>query len=365
MPGAIGLKSYDAVVVGAGVMGSAVALELSRRGSRVAIVERFPIGHARGSSHGPTRIFRLSYEDPDYVSLAAQSLGDWHRLERDSQTQLLDRVGGIDTGDGSAECAAAMHNVGVTFEEMTASDVKKTFGVLIRGSAIFQPDASVIAAAATVEAQIALAVRAGAELIDGPAEVVAHNGHHVRVAAGGDHLDADQLVLCAGPWMKPMAKVLGIDLDLVVTHEQVAYIAGVPEQVPIWIDRSHPVRYLIPQRFGAMAARVGLHHDGRPVDPDDGPFDPSPEIAAQAARWVSAGVVADVSIAGMESCLYTSTPDEDFIIERTGRVVLVSACSGHGFKFGPRMGRLVADLIESKPLKVPPRLAALWEDSQG
>lgn len=356
--------AFDALVVGSGVMGSAVALELGRRGSRVGLLDRFAEGHARGSSHGPTRIFRLSYKDPAYVELAMQAMDDWARLERDGDETLLMRVGGIDCGAGATENAEAMAVAGVGFEEWSEQRTRDTYGLIVDRPAIFQPDAAIIAARTTVATQRRLAARSGAVVRDGwEVTRIEVHGSTARVMAAGEWIETGCLILAAGSWMKGLAAMAGVDLQLAVTSEQVTYLRTARKQMPIIVDWSEPALYLVPEAFGAAGARVGLHHAGMQVDPEDGPFAPSDAVSNAALERVQTLIGQSADIVAAETCLYTNTADEDFIIQRHGPVLTLSACSGHGFKFGPRIGRLVADLIDEVPTGAPLRLSDLWSSA--
>lgn len=163
--------------------------------------------------------------------------------------------------------------------------------------------------------------------------------------------------------MRPLAAMAGVDLPLRVTREQVTYVRSVPTPTTIIVDWDEPVCYLVPVAFGAPGIKVGIHHGGVEIDPDDGPFPPSPEISRAALDRAKSLIGDDAEIVAAETCLYTNTADEDFIVRRHGPVVIVSACSGHGFKFAPRIGRVVADLVEDEPLAAPPRLRQLWSSS--
>lgn len=340
-------------------MGSAAALELTRRGHQVVLLERFEAGHTRGSSHGPTRIFRYSYPDPEYVQLAVEARDDWRRLERDSGTQLLEVRGGIDLGTGAFECADAMESVDVEVNELSGSEVGKRFPLRLPGQAraIFQPDAAVIAASLTVEKQLELAGRGGAVLRFGEqVKSLESDVDKVKVVSERGVIEAGVVVLAAGAWIKEIAAEAGIVLPLRVTREQVAYFNPSPQGMPVVIDWDHPVHYLVPQAFGAMGMRVGLHHDGIEVDPNEGPFEPSQTGLAEVAAWVEDLIGMRAEANTLETCLYTNAPAEDFILRRSGSVVILSPCSGHGFKFGPRIGRVAADLVEGKDPGLPERL---------
>lgn len=337
-------------VVGAGVMGTAAALELTRRGHRVLVLEQFDEGHTRGSSHGATRIFRLSYPDPIYVSLAREALDDWRRLQRDSRADLVEATGGLDLGEGAPLCAEALREAGVDFEELNAGEVEKRLEMKSPHSdyAVFQKDSGVIAAADTLLAQASLASLAGTQFRYGTKVTsISREGSGGVLSLEKEEVRAEKIVLTAGGWTRPLVKGVGIELPLEVTKQQVAYFS-ISRDMPVVIDWVEPARYLVPQRFGAPGIKVGLHHHGEVVDPDEGPFEVTDAGIADVTEWITKVTGEVPNLVGRETCLYTNAPDQDFVLVQEDPIVVVSACSGHGFKFGPRIGRAVADLIEGE-----------------
>lgn len=346
-------KRTDVIVVGAGIVGAATALELSRRKFGVLLVDRFEPGHARGSSHGSNRIFRLAYQDPLYVRLATEALEDWIRLESEAGESFLERTGGVYLGEGAERCAEAMTEAGVPHERLDRADAS-TYGLdLPSKTVIWQRETAVIAAERSVQRTLDLASSFGAEISWGTRFLgVSEDLDGLKVDMDGSEVFCSSLVLACGPWNTHLARTHGFDLDAVVTREQVAYLEPSPE-IPVVVDWDDPVTYLVPRHHGADGIKVGLHHHGQPVDPEDGPFAPTDDGIEIARTWLAGLISQDVSVVSTETCLYTTTPNEDFFISKRGRVVMVSACSGHGFKFGPRIGRAVADIAEERDPGLP------------
>lgn len=339
-------ESYDVIVIGAGVVGSATAVELGRRGVRSMLVERFQPGHGGGSSHGPNRIFRFAYPEPFLVNLAGEALNEWRRLESEAHLKLLDVTGGVFLGKGAEACASAMTKAGVEFEVLDASEVARRLSLRIPDfkRVVFQKDTAVVAASRTVETQVRLAIQTGVEMRC-PLEVqsVEVSGGVAKVVTPDAVFTSRSVVLAAGSWITKLAAPLGIVLPVVVTREQVAYLQ-VSVDLPVIVDWDQPVSYLVPRRWGAPGVKVGLHHHGDEVDPEDGPFAPTPAGIAESRAWVEALTGENPKVMDVECCLYTTAPDEEFLIRRRGPIVAVSACSGHGFKFGPLTGKAVAQV---------------------
>jgi sarcosine oxidase len=338
----------EIAVIGAGVMGTAAALELTRRGHQVLVLEQFEEGHTRGSSHGATRIFRVSYQDPIYVSLAQEALGDWERLERDTRSSLIETTGGLDVGENAPLCAEALTEAGVDFEELSGDEVAERFGLKLPSSdyAVFQKDSGVIDAARTLTAQTKLASAAGAQFRYGTKVIsISQEDSGAVVSLHDGEVRAERILVSAGGWTRSLMNGTGIQLPLEVTKQQIAYFST-SSDMPVVIDWVEPARYLVPHRFSAPGIKVGLHHHGEVVDPDDGPFEVTDVGIADVTEWIT-GLTGEVpTLLGRETCLYTNAPDKDFVFVEEGPLLVVSACSGHGFKFGPRIGRAVADLIE-------------------
>jgi len=160
-------EAFDAIVVGGGVMGTAAARELVTRGRSTLLLERFTFGHANGSSGGPTRIFRFTYEHPDYVRMAVAALDRWRDLERQAGRELLRTTGGLDVGPGAETATAALRAAGVPFHWLRAEEAAERWPGLLMdpGSRVlFQDDAGVLSAGAAVAALARLAAKAGAEI---------------------------------------------------------------------------------------------------------------------------------------------------------------------------------------------------------
>lgn len=356
---------YDVCVVGLGAAGSQAAWQLARRGRRVLGLDRFAPPHDRGSSHGRSRIIREAYfEGAGYVPLVRRSYELWEQLERESGMSLLQVTGGLWLGDPEGELvtgcreAAALHDVPIRVlsgDEVRAefpmfTVVDGTVGVHERRAGILRPEAAVGAA-------LGLARDAGADLRTGEAvlgwEPVA-GGVRMRTAAGT--YDAAHLILAAGPWTAQLAPQLAAALT--VTRQVAVWLRAeppVPEGMPVWFwdDGAGVASYGFPPDDGLL--KLASHLPGPPVDADatDPPAEAETDAVRDIARrllGVAAGPVAEAGV-----CRYTNTPDEHFAIgplPGADRVTLVSACSGHGFKFAAAVGEAAADLADGRAPRV-------------
>jgi sarcosine oxidase len=335
----------EIVVVGAGVMGAATAYALTRAGHEPVVLEQFEAGHTRGSSHGRGRIFRLVYDDPRWVAQAQRSLPLWRELEAESGDEILRTTGSVDLGPRTDERAAALAECGVDFEVVDGADLPAPLRIERGTLALVQRDGGVLDAARAQEAflrGIRVRERAPVARIDGDG----------RVHLDGTTIEAQAVVVTAGAWVAPLLEPLGLSPPVTPTRESVVYfpLAG-RGGLPTVIDWRVPDGYDLPRRGDSVYAlptseglKVGVHRTGPPTDPDE-----EGVVDAEAVRcsrdWLVRHVDGtDPEPSRIETCLYTNMPDESFVLERQGRVVVGSPCSGHGFKFAPLVGRELAGL---------------------
>jgi sarcosine oxidase len=343
----------DVVVVGAGVMGAATAAALARGGRDVMLMERFQVGHDRGSSHGRSRIFRLSYPEPGFVRMAQEALPLWRRLEEEAGEPLVRETGGLDTGPWLEEHGRALEACGVEFEWLDGAEVARRFPVLGAGSGerfLFQPQAGVVSADRAVAAFVRAAWAHGGELRQGQRVLEIRSSEDmVSVRTEDGAVRARVAVVTAGAWARGLLASAAIDLPVHPTRETVAYFGIEEEAVPTLIEWGEPAGYALPSP--GQGIKAGEHGAGPPADPDqDG--EPSGPSIERLARWIRRRFpAADPRPHLAETCLYTNTSDERFILERRGPIVVGSPCSGHGFKFAPLIGERLAALASAGPAR--------------
>ena len=318
-------------VVGAGVMGCAAAWALTERGADVTVLEQFELDHARGSSHGRSRIVRLAYPDPAWVRLAGEAMAGWRDLEAESGQKLLALHGLVELAPSpELTSAAALDACGAEYRFLEPRET------LARGvtpppgwSALYQPEAGIVHADRARAAFLEAARRRGAEVETG------------RRVDSLDDVAADVVVVTAGAWVTKLVP----DVPVRVTRETVAYFRREGPPVPSVVElseatRGHAMYALYDPLHGLKA---GAHHIGPEADPDEAGR-PRGATVASIAAWVLRTLPGDPQPVEIDTCIYTSTADESFLLERRGRVVVGSACSGHGFKFAPAVGRRLAAL---------------------
>ena len=341
------MTDAEVVLVGCGVMGAAAARSLAKTGREVVMLEQFKVGHDHGSSHGPARIFRFTYADPLYVRMAQDALPLWRELEDEAGEPLLTMTGGIDLGESSELelHASALDTCGAEVERLKGVEVQDRFPALRvepDREALFQPDTGVLDAKRVWQAFVDSAIASGATLRDGERVLsLAEAGGLAEIRTESDTLRARVAVVTAGAWARGLLSGAGIELPTVPTRETIGYFRF-DGDVPVVIDWADPARFLLP--VPGFGIRAGEHHAGPETDPETrGEVDP--DSIARTSAWLQErlpGVEADPHVT--ETCIYTNTADESFILERRGPFVVGSPCSGHGFKFAPLIGRQLADL---------------------
>jgi sarcosine oxidase len=356
------IRSFDAAIIGLGVMGSAALAALARRGLRVVGIDHFAPGHDRGSSHGATRVIRLGYfEHPSYVPLVRAAYPQWRELEARSGAPLLTVTGILELGTiGSALVAGTRESArlhGLPHEVLDAAEVMKRFPAFRLPDdfiGVFQPDGGVLRAEPAVAAFQAVARQFGADLrMEERALGVAPDGDGVRVTTARGEVRAGCAIVAAGPWLKTLLPDLAVPLR--VTRQVLAWFAPV-RHAPRFAAGQFPV-FLLQNPdgvfYGFPADETGVkiakhHHFDEAVDPDDCDRTVSAADEAVIRTVLKAHVPdADGPLAAARTCLYTMTPDGDFIVDRLPGlpgVIVASPCSGHGFKFAPVIGEILADL---------------------
>jgi len=361
---------YDAIVVGLGAMGSAVAFEVARRGQKVLGIDRFEPPHSMGSTHGKSRIIREAYfEDPGYVPLVARAFEKWGEIESLSGRRIFERTGGLMLGppDGrlvsGALASAKEHRL--QHEVLDARQVMERVPAL-RAMAdmvgVVEPRAGVLQPEVAITACLELARKFGATIATNERVVGwEQRDRGLRVTTEQRAYECERLIIAAGAWTSALVPDLGVHLS-VERQVQHWFRPTAPMHTPIIMCEYAPGRfwYSIPDRGEGI--KVAIHHEGRTVDPET----VDRTVGAEEVAYVRALVrtympAADGPLIESSVCLYTNTPDERFLVGRHPahpNVEIVSACSGHGFKFASAIGEIVAERVTSssgrqRPLEIP------------
>jgi monomeric sarcosine oxidase len=344
----------DAVIVGAGLAGSAAAWAMARRGRSVVLAEMFQPGHRRGSSHGSARIFRRAYPDPLYVRLTGQAQALWRQLADEAGEELVVATGAVDYGPAREQ--EKMYEIltgsGVPAELMAAGAAAERWPGISFGPdpVMFHPDGGVIDPERAMTAMRGLAADRGAQIRYGsPVLRVEADGAGATVHTADRSWRAPVVIVAAGAWLEPL---LGAQVplpSLVVTQVQAFHFAPRdPGPWPVLICHDEVAMYGLPAgRDGEVpgAVKVGEHGRGAVTTGDSRDGIVSPAARERVRTFVGQRLGGlDPAPVGEVTCLYTSTASEDFILDRYGPFVICSPCSGHGAKFAPLVGEIAADL---------------------
>ena len=357
--------SFDVIIIGLGAMGSAAAQHIAQRGCRVLGLDQFTPPHDKGSSHGGSRIIRQAYfEGPEYIPLVLRAYELWHDLELESNTKLVHTTRGLVIGSRDGElvrrtiASAEQHKIPI--EVLAPKELASRFPAftpLKDDAGILEHRAGYLIPENCIRAQLDAAFRAGAELHTDEKVLSwsAQPGHvEIRTSRGTYH--GKHLVITAGPWA---TEVLHSSFPLRVTRQVTAWIQPqgdielfLPARFPIFIAENRAGSYAsygfpaIDGPSGGMKVAVhGSAADCNPETVDRAIHDSDFQQITRALRQRIPSI--DGRLIRAKTCLYTMTPDEHFIIGPHPDVPSCTvACgfSGHGFKFAPVVGEILADL---------------------
>ncbi|MGD9711195.1 MAG: N-methyl-L-tryptophan oxidase [Thermomicrobiales bacterium] len=352
---------FEVIVVGLGVMGSATAHQLAARGQKVLGIDAFAPGHTKGSSHGESRIIRQAYhEAPDYVPLIQRAYHQWREVESEAGTQLLFVNGGLILGEPNGRTVQGTMRsgdlYGLPYEPLSAREVRERYpGVQLPNElmAVLEPNAGYLLASRGVKAFQDLAKQRGAKLRF--AEPMVRWGVDKAgtwVETGNETYRADRLVLTAGPWTGDVLSGLGLPL----TVQRVANAHFQSTRQDLFDGSRAPIfSMLMPEgHFYAIPGskeigfKIGRHDNLQTVSPDD-EIRPVTDDEITMFQNVLAKYLPGAAgpVISTLTCLYTTTPDKHFVIDRHPeheQVVIACGFSGHGYKFAPVVGEVLADL---------------------
>ena len=355
-------RDYEYIVLGLGGFGSAAAYWLARRaGSEVLGLEQFELGHVRGESQDHSRIIRLSYHTPGYVELAKHAYRAWAEVERDGGERLILRTGGLDFAPRHSAIplsnySDSMDAAGVPYERLDAAEIMRRWPPFrlrddIHG--LYQAESGIAMAARANAAHQRLARSHGATL-RAPVAIgaIRPTAGEIGVEVDGNVFRCRRLIITAGAWSNEALAPFGCHLPLTVTQEQVTYFASprldefAPERFPIWIWMDDPCFYGFPV-FGEPGVKAGQDAGGQEVTAATRTFEPDVAALGRVEAFLARCIPGALGpILYTKTCLYTLTPDRDFVIDRVPGCpeALVAIGGGHGFKFASLVGSILADL---------------------
>lgn len=370
------------VVIGAGLSGAATAWQLAARGHEVALVERAVPAHSAGSSHGSARIFRYAYPDHLYTRLVIEAKPLWDELERVGDVELITTTGALDFGErrDPERLAQVLAEVDVEHELLGVDRAAERWPQFrFDTPALWHPGAGVIDAERAVETMVELAVKQGAQLLtDWPVKAVDRTQSGYRLlSSSGDEVLAEHVVVCAGGWLPEILGDLSLPAGFLVrmpslqVRQEQAYHFPYRDQDPApdctpwptFIYKSRQIQtYGLPggRDAGFRGQKVAEYNGGKQLASaslQDRIVDP--QNRRRVVDYVDQRLPGLVAKPYAETtCLFTTAPDENFVLDRAEGVTVVSPCSGHGAKFAPLIGSMAADLATragdlERPASVP------------
>jgi sarcosine oxidase len=360
-------ESFDILVIGLGAHGSSALYHLAGTGKRVAGIDRFTPPHEHGSSHGQSRIIREAYhENPVYVPFIREAYELWAALEREAGRTLLVTTGGLLLGGENTTVVRgarlSAETYGVDFEWLEAMDIRRRFpafrptddtvGVLEKRAGILFPEEC-------IKAHLAGAAARGAEIrVEEVVQKIEACGDEVEVATSKGRYLAGKVIVSAGAWVGELLPELR--LPLYIERQAVCWFKDVgggtvlrPDRMPVYIWEYEVGRMFYGFPDMGQGIKIGFHHGGRHIRADelrqDAGSDEIQEIQGIAGNWLAIDPVFN----GASVCMYTNTPDEDFIIDEypgAPQILVLSPCSGHGFKFSSVVGKIAGDWALGRPV---------------
>jgi sarcosine oxidase len=360
------MKHYDVIVLGLGAMGSASLCQLAKRGMKTLGLDQFAPPHTLGSSHGQTRIIREAYfEHPSYVPIVQRAYELWADLEKETRQKLFVQTGGVMIGPadgvvvrGAIESARQHH---LAHEVLSAAKVRSRYPALRPDDqmrAVYEPRAGILFPEGCVAAHMQVATKHGAELrlnekvVDWSIEA-----ERVVVKTSSEEFSAAKMVVAAGPWlpqiMPELARLLKVERQVLFWFEPKSSPEIFrPSRCPIHLWQAAPRKFFYGFPDLGDGVKIAKHHEGETTTPEsvDRTVHES-EITEMRGILERFLPEANGRLLSATVCLYTDTPDEHFIIDfhpRSRNVVILSPCSGHGFKFSSAVGEIAADLVEKE-----------------
>lgn len=359
---------YDVIVLGGGIVGASTAYSLVKQGQNVLLLDQFEAGHSHGSSHGDGRVVRFNYTEAIYVEMAMLAYEAWQTLSEEAGETLLQETGLLEYGEIGDEAIAVTEAIlkqyDIAYERLSPDEANQRFPQYhfkANSDIIFQPRGAVAFATPAVKALWRLTEAKGGRTLSGKRvkSIDAQDNAVTVTSDEGEQFTAKNLVITGGGWTRMLAQQLDLDLPLTVTQEVLAYFAPKDDTVnhrvgtmPVMLDHHRLPNldasfYCLPI-VDIQGVKAGWHHSGHIIHPDDERVIPD-EVMSALQGWIDRAFP-HLSNEPIEvlTCLYTNTPDYHFILDKHPQydnVIIGTGFSGHGFKFGPVLGDLLADLV--------------------
>ncbi|MBN3281483.1 SOX oxidase, partial [Polyodon spathula] len=362
-------KDFDCIVLGAGIQGSYTAYHLAKNKKKTLLVEQFVLPHSRGSSHGQTRIIRKAYEQDYYTRMMSECYQLWAQLEKEANVQIYRNTGMLVLGKEDCSVFQSLRGTllrnNVPMEVLSPEQFASRFPSvhLPPGeSAMIDKTAGVLYADRALKAVQDLFRRLGGVIRDGEKVVDFTPGSPITMTTNSGVYRTKSLVITAGPWAKSLLARTGLQLPLQVLRINVCYwkekipgTYGIGKHFPCFIGvKQHGAKhdiYGLPSNEYPGLMKI-CYHSGSETEPDERDRQTSREDIAVLSNFVSKSFPGlDPTPAVVEQCLYTVTPDSDFILDQHPRhrnIIIGAGFSGHGFKLAPAVGKILCELALGK-----------------
>ena len=358
------MSAFDAIIVGGGIVGASAAYQLTRRGNKVLLLDQYDIPNEWAASGDHARVFRLTYgKDLFYTELAVQALNLWKDFQKECREELYVPTGMLDLAvkekGYEEQCFQALQGMRLPVEKLGQAELRERYRILNARAirfAVFHPDGGMLWANRAVTAYANAAMRKGA--------VIRKKAKVTKILRGkegikeirdqeGKSFKAPLYLFCPGPWAKEL--LASFKLPLKPTKQELLYFRPPqnqgryrPEHCPIFASLSKGYYGFPVHIHGFM--KVGYHKKGPTGKPGPGPQDVSPKFEKGCRAFLREFMPDASGFVETEGkiCYYNNTPDDDFILDRpkdAPNAVIATGLSGHGFKFGPLLGNLAADLL--------------------
>lgn len=346
-------------------MGLAAACELAREGASVTLVDQSALPNPRAASFDHSKVFRFAYPDRFYVELAVDALVRWHALESETGARLLTKTGALLIGKHrpsfETECYEAISSLGLEAEMLERNEAAERFPQFNTASfayGVYDPSGAILHAEAAVRAMIDLAGRRGVQIVqtERVIEVKSSAGSGVSIVSEtGREITCKRALIASGPWSRKLLPFLADKLT--TTRQEIVYFEPrsdsfrfEPTAFPIFLELESGFYGFPIHQCGAM--KIANHLKGAKVDPSSKDDHISEQFLDKCRAFFAEFIpaLADARVAETRVCVYNNTPDDDFILDwhpQLDRVLIVTGFSGHGFKFGPTIGRIAAELLIS------------------
>ena len=366
------VKQFDVIVVGAGGVGSAAAYYLAKAGQKVLLLEQFELDHQNGSSYGQSRVIRYTYDNPIYVNLMRDAYPLWFALQEEAGEKLYVKTGGLDFGFPETETfqrmKTSLDESRLPYEYLSQAEIAQRYPQFALDDGmegLFNPDAGLLKTSRCVLAHVRLAQSRGATVIDQtPVLKITPSEQGVEVQTATETYGCDRIVLTVGSWAKGLLAEQGIDLPLKIMPCQLGFYEPKnaadfePGKFPVFFAHMNgdygEMPYGIPHEDPSIGVKITTFYGWDTVDkPSEVDYTPSQAWTERIRDWANQYLPGAAGpLLYTRRCLYTVTPDKDFVVDQHPdypHVVIGAGFSGHGFKFTTLMGKMLADLaVEGK-----------------